>query len=164
MADATTSVALTSFDSRPRERPRRLEMELQELNSRFATVRFCEGSVRVIARKTGKVKRSWLTDDPEYTRRQLAWLMMLEPDVLPSNIDPDACNLASETMCDIQDQAISLARREMLEHKGWASPADCDKPWDLDEDWVDEYYEHFHPIKRSLQNQIIEMHRGDCNG
>ena len=135
-------------------------MELQELNSRFATIRFVEGSVRVIERKTGEVKRSWLSSDPEYTRKQLAWLIMLEPDVLPSNIGPDACRVASEAMHDIREQAITMARQQMREHKGWSSPAECDEPWDLDEDWVDDYYDHFHPIRRSLQNQIIEMHRG----
>lgn len=136
-------------------------MELQELNSRFATIRFTDNWVQVFERKTGKGKRSWITSDPEYTRRQLAWLIMLTPDVLPSNIGPDACGNAAKYMNGIRDLAIKLARREMIEHKGWASPADCDKPWDLDEDWVDEYYEHFHPIKRRLQNEIIEKQRGD---
>ena len=136
-------------------------MELQELNSRFATIRFNKGWVQVFERKTGKGKRSWLSSDPEYTRRRLAWLLMLEPNILPSVIDPDACNVAAEAMRDIQDRAILLARREMIEFKGWASPADSENFNDLDEDWVDEYYSYFHPIKRRLQNEIIEKHRGE---
>lgn len=130
-------------------------MEMQDLTGRFVTISFNKGWVLVIAKKTGRVEKMWLASDPEWTRRQLAWLFMLSPRIKPSEVDSHSAAYATEMLRDIRDQAAQLAHREMFHKHFWINPADCD-PLDLDEDWVDEYYKRFRPIRYELQSQLIQ--------
>lgn len=131
-------------------------MEMLDVTGRFATVSFNRGWVIVTAKKTGRVKGMFLSNDPEWTRRQLAWLFMLNPKIKPSEIDSFTLRYVTETMRDIREESGRKAHDEMARIYGWANPENS-KPFDLDEDWVDEYYKRYRPIRRKLQSQLIQQ-------
>lgn len=133
-------------------------MEMLDVTGRFATVSFNRGWVIVTAKKTGRVKGMWLSNDPEWTRRQLAWLFMLNPSIKPSEIDSYTLRSVTETMRDIRWESDQLAHDEMSRIYKWANPENS-KPFELDEDWVDEYYNRYRPIRRKLQSQLIKEAR-----
>ena len=128
---------------------------MQDLTGRFVTVTFNEGWVKVIAKKTGRARKVWLSSDPEWTRRQLAWLLMLSPNVKPSDVSPNAAQYATEMLNDIRHEAEQRAHGEMARIYKWANPATSENYLDLDEEWVDEYYKRYRYIKRKLQNDIV---------
>jgi hypothetical protein len=130
-------------------------MEMLDVTGRFATVSFNKGWVIVTAKKTGRASGMWLSNDSEWTRRQLAWLFMLNPSIKPSEIDSYTLRSVTETMREIRWQSGQQAHDEMARIYGWANPENS-KPFDLDEDWVEEYYSRYRPIRRKVQSQLIE--------
>jgi hypothetical protein len=58
-------------------------------------------------------------------------------------------------MREIRWQSGQQAHDEMARIYGWANPENS-KPFDLDEDWVEEYYSRYRPIRRKVQSQLIE--------
>lgn len=129
---------------------------MQDLYGRFVTVTFNEGWVKVIAKKTGRARKVWLSSDPEWTRRQLAWLLMLSPNVKPSDVNPQSAAYATRQMSNIIEESISRAHAEMGRVYGWGNPISLENYGDLDEDWVNEYYKRYGVFKRKIQNAIVK--------
>ena len=111
--------------------------------------------VTIKSTKTGGTKTMYITDDGEWDRRRFAWLLMYNPNVKPSEIVPfSALRWAHEMRNSIQEDAINRAHAKMVELYGWGNPAD--EHWnDVCEEWADEYYAKFGPIRDAIAQQLV---------
>tara|TARA_B100000459_G_C8422984_1_gene133970 strand:+ start:90 stop:512 length:423 start_codon:yes stop_codon:yes gene_type:complete len=128
---------------------------LQDLNTRFVNAQFQGKWVIINSRKSGNCHSMWMTDEPEWARQRLAWAIMLNPNIKPTEIYSFTLSDAAETMRDIRDESDRLAHAEMARTYGWRNPAKS-KPFELDEDWVSEYYDRYRPIRLRVQSQLIQ--------
>ena len=129
--------------------------KLQDLNTRFVNAQFVGEWVIIKSRKTGDFRGMFATAEPEWARQRLAWALMLNPNAKPCDIHSWTLQDAAKTMRDLRDESDRLAHAEMARIYGWANPANS-KPFELDEDWVSEYYDRYRPIRLRVQSQLIQ--------
>lgn len=136
-------------------------MNIASLTGRFTSVTFTYISaqtaiVKIKSTKTGNANIMFVSDDVEWDRRRLAWVFTYKPNVKPSEFIGinSIAQWAHQTYCSIQEQAFAEAHDLMREQYGWGNPADID-PWDVDEDWQEEYYSRYQPLRAQVTERLV---------